>query len=63
MRAIDCCSTRPIFTIRLRPEPGTEPIRALRGLLKNAMRKFGLRCTGLREERAETGVKLRGLAP
>jgi len=37
---------RPIFLLWLRPEPPvTDPIRALRGLLKAALRRFGLRCT------------------
>jgi hypothetical protein len=34
---------RPVFTITLRPEPGTDGIRALRRLLKRALRGYGLR--------------------
>jgi hypothetical protein len=41
---------RPIFTIRLRPEPGTDGYRALRGLLKRALRGYGLRCIFCIEE-------------
>ena len=42
-------SERPIFTLVLRPEPGVEPIRALRAALKVLLRRFGLRCVGLKE--------------
>jgi hypothetical protein len=35
---------RPTFIIELRPEPGVDPIRALRLLLKAASRRYGLRC-------------------
>jgi hypothetical protein len=35
---------RPVFTLQFRPEPRVDPFRALRGLLKLALRKFGLRC-------------------
>jgi hypothetical protein len=34
---------RPIFTIRLRPEPGVDPIHALRHALKRLLRDFGMR--------------------
>jgi hypothetical protein len=35
----------PIFIVKLRPEAGcTDPIKAVRALLKTAMRRFGLRC-------------------
>jgi hypothetical protein len=38
---------RPTFLLHLRPEPHVaDPFRALRGLLKAALRRFGLRCTG-----------------
>jgi hypothetical protein len=36
---------RPSFTIVLRPEPGVDPIPALRAVLKGALRQHGLRCT------------------
>jgi len=35
---------RPTFIIELRPEPGVDPIRALRLVLKAASRRYGLRC-------------------
>jgi hypothetical protein len=35
---------RPTFTLQLRPEPGVEPVLALRALLKVSLRRFGLRC-------------------
>ena len=38
-----------VFLLTLRPEPGTDSIRALRGLLKIALRRFGLRCIAVRE--------------
>ena len=52
-------SERPpprVFLLRLTPKPGVDPIRALRGLLKFAWRRFGLRCVAV-EEIAESGVK------
>lgn len=42
---------RPTFALRLRPEPNVDPIRALRALLKIALRRLGLRCVEVREER------------
>ena len=41
---------RPIFVLRLRPEPGADAIRNLRGLLKIALRRFRLRCVGCHKE-------------
>jgi hypothetical protein len=40
---------RPICTVRLRPEPGADAIRGLRGLLKLALRRFRLRCLSVEE--------------
>ena len=40
MRASD----RPTFILRLRPEPGVDPIRALRHVLKRLLRDCGMRC-------------------
>ena len=37
-------TSRPVFVIRLEARPGTDPIRALRAILKIAGRKFSLRC-------------------
>jgi hypothetical protein len=41
---------RPIFVLRLRAEPGVDPIRSLRALLKVTLRWFGLRAIEAREE-------------
>ena len=40
---------RPVYVIELRPEPGIDPIPALRGLLKVTLRRFGMRCISARE--------------
>jgi len=42
----------PIFVLRLRPLPGANPERALRWLLKIALRRFGLRCVSIEMERS-----------
>jgi hypothetical protein len=42
--------TRRAFQLRLTAKPGADPIRALRALLKIALRRFGLRCLGIKEE-------------
>jgi hypothetical protein len=39
------------FLLRLEPKRGVDPIRALRALLKLALRKFGLRCIAAEEVR------------
>ena len=45
---------RPTFVITLRPERNiADPIRALRALLKSALRRHGLRCTSAREEKEQ----------
>jgi len=44
---------RPTFTLELRPEPGVDPVLALRALLKIALRRFGLRCVAARENQEE----------
>jgi hypothetical protein len=38
---------RPTYTIRVRAEPGIDPIRSLRALLKVMLRKFGLRAISI----------------
>jgi len=38
-----------IFMLTLVAKPGSDPIRAIRWLLKIALRRFQLRCTSLRE--------------
>ncbi len=41
-------AARPVFTIVLRPEPHClDPIKALRAILKHALRSHGLRCIGI----------------
>lgn len=44
---------RPVFLVRLRPEPDTDGVRALRAFLKTALKSFGLRCVGVRREGAK----------
>ena len=38
---------RPTFVMTLRPEPGVDPIRALRRVLKVLLRGYGMRCTSV----------------
>jgi hypothetical protein len=38
---------RPTFVVTLRPEPGIDPIRALRRLLKVLLRGYGMKCTSV----------------
>jgi hypothetical protein len=49
---------RPDYVLTLRPLPGNDGARALRSLLKIALRKHGLRCTEIRE-RAPVAVRRR----
>jgi hypothetical protein len=35
---------RPIFLMTLRPEPGIDPIRSLRSVLKVLLRGYGMKC-------------------
>jgi hypothetical protein len=39
-----------IFVLRLTPLAGVDAIRALRALLKTALRRFGLRCVSVRDD-------------
>jgi hypothetical protein len=39
---------RGVFVVTLRALPGIEPIRALRALLKTALRRDGLECLDVR---------------
>jgi hypothetical protein len=41
---------RPTFTLVLRAEPNIDAIRALRALLKVALRRFGLRVIAAHED-------------
>jgi hypothetical protein len=46
---------RPTFVVHFRPEPDcADPIKALRALLKRALRSWGLRCVTLSEVKADT---------
>lgn len=38
-----------VFVLRLVAKPGSDPIRAIRWLLKIALRRFQLRCVEMRE--------------
>jgi hypothetical protein len=43
---------RPIFIAKFRAEPGVaDPIKALRAMLKAALRRFGLRCVSIVEDK------------
>lgn len=41
---------RPIFVIRVRAEPGVDPTRALRWLLKMMLRRLGLKALSVERE-------------
>jgi hypothetical protein len=43
-------STAPRYILELTPLPGVDGVKALRWVLKSALRKHGLRCTDLRAE-------------
>lgn len=46
---------RPVFRVRLRPEPHvTDAIRNLRALLKAALRRFGMRAVDVVQEEEPT---------
>jgi hypothetical protein len=54
----------PTFAIELRPEgPGPPPAIRLRGLLKAALRRFGLRCVDVRLVDPVPPTKEGSLAP
>jgi hypothetical protein len=43
---------RPVFILKLRPEPHVvDPVKALRGFLKDALRRWGLRAISAIEEK------------
>jgi hypothetical protein len=46
-------SDSPTYVIRLRALPGADGIRAIRWLLKLALRRFGLKCIAVRQEARE----------
>jgi hypothetical protein len=37
------------FVVVLRPLPGTDPIKALRAILKIALRRCGMKCVAVQE--------------
>jgi hypothetical protein len=41
---------RVAYVLRLVAQPGVDAVRALRLLLKRALRSYGLKCVDLREE-------------
>jgi hypothetical protein len=45
--------SRPTFVLELRPEPGIDPVLALRALLKTTLRRYGMRCISARENITE----------
>jgi hypothetical protein len=47
---VDLRKIRRTFVVTLRAEPGANVEHALRGFLKLAGRRYGLRCVGIREE-------------
>jgi hypothetical protein len=51
-----CSTERPVFTITLRPEPGVDAVRAIKALLKTALRAYKLRAVRITHasEDAET---------
>jgi hypothetical protein len=44
-------SPRPTFLLTIRPEPGIDAIKALRFGLKALLRRYGLRCLAVVEDR------------
>jgi hypothetical protein len=38
-----------VFVLTLEPKRGVDPIKALRALLKLALRRFGMRCVAVEE--------------
>jgi len=42
----------PLFMVTLRPEPGVDATKALRGALKAMLRTYGLRCTAISADAA-----------
>jgi hypothetical protein len=40
----------PVSTLQLTALPNVDAIRALRALLKTALRRFGLRCTSIKQD-------------
>jgi hypothetical protein len=53
MPASPISTERVVYTITFRPKPGIDGPRAVRELLKLALRVFGLRCVKITECRPE----------
>src|SRR5262245_55625802 len=49
-------SERTTYVVTVRPEPGVDDIRALRGWLKRGLRDFGLRCIGITPQKQEIAM-------
>jgi hypothetical protein len=47
---------RPVFVVHFRPEPEIDGPRALKSLMKFALRKYGLRVVTKREERPKNAA-------
>jgi hypothetical protein len=47
---------RPVFAVNFRPEKDIDGPRALKGLLRTALRKYGLRVVTTREEQPKDVV-------
>jgi hypothetical protein len=50
-QASPSANNRPLFRLVLRPQPRIDGERALRALLKTALRRFGLRCLSVERVR------------
>ena len=44
-----------VYVLKLRPLPGTDPIRSLRWVLKRLLRQHGFRCLSLSQESIRAG--------
>jgi len=44
---------RPTYLLRLRPEKGVDPVRALRHALKRLLRSYGMKCVSVVEEKLD----------
>jgi hypothetical protein len=54
MSGATAMTTRPTYIVHLAPTPNcTDPVKALRELLKRALRSWGLRCVTLSEVNQE----------
>jgi hypothetical protein len=49
-RGANAMSERLTYTVRFRPEPRVDGVKALRALLKAALRRFGLKAVLITEE-------------